>query len=198
MSHRGNVLAMILFITGIFCYIHAEFYPQRMYLERKKTSLDYGWKFQTGEAAGNPYDPAYDDAGWTTVNIPHSASYDAPTPEGERGAHQGICWYRKVFTVPPSKHSGKIFIEFEAAMQTADVWLNGQKLGTHDNSGYTWFSFDITDELKPGQDQEVAGVEQHVEKLPLLPAGSGVARAGVLPAQRPRREDGPIVLRQRG
>ncbi len=125
----------------------AEFYPHRIYKERKKSSLNYGWKFYLGDASGNPYEVGYDDAGWKTVNIPHSATYDPPTPEGERAAHQGICWYRKRFTVPASKHSGKIFIEFEGAMQTADVWLNGKKLGTHDNSGYTWFSFDITDNV---------------------------------------------------
>lgn len=147
MSHRQCLSVMMTFVIVLICMAQAEFYPHRIYRERKKSSLDFGWKFFKGDATGNPYDPAFDDAGWTTVNIPHSASYDAPTPEGERGAHQGVCWYRKTFTVPAAKHTGKLFIEFEAAMQTADVWLNGVKLGTHDNCGYTWFSFDITDNV---------------------------------------------------
>ncbi len=135
----------------------AEFYPQRIYKQRSKTSLDYGWKFYQGtpSGTGNPYDSAYNDAGWATVNVPHSASYDDPSQQaltggtvGEAVRYQGICWYRQYFTVPASaKHTGKVTIEFEGAMQVASVWLNGRPLGVHYNSGYTWFQFDISNRV---------------------------------------------------
>ena len=35
----------------------------------------------------------------------------------------GTCWYRKSFTLPANVQ--KLFIEFEGAMQTATVYLNG-------------------------------------------------------------------------
>jgi hypothetical protein len=139
-------------IVSILCFlalsVSAEFYPHRIYKERKKTNLDFGWKFYRNSPAGTPSDSNYNDAGWVTVNIPHSASYDPPTPDGEAQGHQGICWYRKRFTVPSTaKHTGKVFLEFEGAMQSADVYLNGKLLGTHDNSGFTWFGFDISDKV---------------------------------------------------
>ncbi len=120
----------ILFIAS-----QAEFYPQRIYKQRTKASLDYAWKFYNGTptGSGHPYDSGYNDAGWQTVNVPHSASYDDPAPKAQTGAtvgeqvrYQGISWYRKYFTVPASaKHTGKIAVEFEGAMQVANVWLNG-------------------------------------------------------------------------
>ncbi|MGA3052370.1 MAG: glycoside hydrolase family 2 TIM barrel-domain containing protein [Chitinispirillaceae bacterium] len=135
----------------------AEFYPQRIYKVRSKTSLDYGWKFYQGTptGSGNPYDSSYTDAGWQTVNVPHSASYDDPAvpaftgvTAGEKVRYQGICWYRKYFTVPASaQHTGKVTVEFEGAMQIASVWLNGRPLGVHYNSGYTWFQFDISNQV---------------------------------------------------
>jgi Beta-galactosidase/beta-glucuronidase len=128
----------------------AEFYPERIYKERAKIKLNTGWRFSQDDPnnpiSGDPSTVAFSDASWKTVNIPHSASYDAPTKTGEDASFRGNCWYRKHFSVPATaKHTGKLFLQFDGAMQVADVWLNGKKLGTHDNSGYTGFSFDITD-----------------------------------------------------
>jgi hypothetical protein len=140
-----RIVAVVLLLTGVLAFaIQAEFYPERIYKERKKTSLDFGWKFYPGTPSGTPSDSSFNDNGWYSVNVPHSASYDVPTPEGQAAGFSGVCWYRKIFTVPQANHTGKIFIEFEGAMQVADVWLNGKKLGTHDNSGFTWFSFDVS------------------------------------------------------
>ena len=149
-------IAMGLMVCVCFLVVQAEFYPERIYKERKKTSLDFGWKFYKGTPTGTPSDSSYSDASWQSVNIPHSASYDDPEPvpsatssysdEGKR--YQGISWYRKYFTVPQTaKHTGKILIEFEGAMQIASVWLNGKPLGVHSNSGFTWFQFDITNNV---------------------------------------------------
>ncbi len=136
--------------------VFSEFYPERIYRERTKANLDFQWKFYKGTPSGNPFETNYNDNSWKLVNVPHSASYDAPTPAGERGQHIGICWYRKKFKIPEAKHKDKLFLEFEGAMQIADVWLNGQKLGTHDNSGYTWFSFDITEKVSLTGDNVLA------------------------------------------
>ncbi|MBN1308836.1 MAG: beta galactosidase jelly roll domain-containing protein [Chitinispirillaceae bacterium] len=145
MLKRWCMLVAGMCVLAVSLRIQAEFYPERIYKERTKTSLNMGWKFFRGDpTTGDPSTVSFNDAGWMTVNIPHSASYDTPTGEAETSHYKGNCWYRLHFTVPPSKHIGKYFLEFEGAMQIADVWLNGEKLGTHDNSGYTWFSFDIS------------------------------------------------------
>jgi hypothetical protein len=174
--------AMVGIVAACVCLLsaHAEFYPQRIYKERSKTSLDFKWKFYKGSPSGTPSDSAYNDDSWSTVNIPHSASYDPPTFAGEAASYRGVCWYRKKFTVPPTaKHTGKLFIEFEGAMQSADVWLNGRKIGTHDNSGFTWFGFDITDPVSL-TDTNVLAVRLDNNYVWSIPPGNDGAR-GIYP-----------------
>jgi hypothetical protein len=118
---------------------------------RQKMKFSYDWRFFKGSAAGTPYQKTYNDGSWEKVNLPHSASYDKPQEEptfsgpDETQHYKGIVWYRRSF--PALKSSGKTFLEFEGAMQTAEVWINETKAGVHDNSGYTGFCFDITKNL---------------------------------------------------
>ena len=60
------------------------------------------------------------------------------------GTWTGICWYRKTFTVPAGQHTQKVVLQFEGAMQSSLVYLNGVLIGGHGSSGFTGFSFDIS------------------------------------------------------
>jgi beta-galactosidase len=165
----------MLMIVSLVCFfsltVSAEFYPERIYKERSKTLLDNGWKFYQGTPSGTPSATVYNDGatGWQTVNIPHSASYDEPTGATELNHYHGDVWYRKTFTVPSVPHTGKMFIEFEGAMQSADVWLNGVKLGAHYASGYTWFSFDMTGKT---QTSNVLAVKLNNDYTQQIPPGN--------------------------
>jgi beta-galactosidase len=121
---------------------------------RKRVKCNYNWHFYKGNPSGNPNQTSYNDSGtgWTKVSIPHSASYDKPDEEMSfTGAnydadyYKGTSWYRK--TLPAIPQEGKKFLEFEAAMQVAKVYVNGTQVGYHDNSGFTGFCFDITNQL---------------------------------------------------
>jgi beta-galactosidase len=143
----GAALALCILLPAA----QANFEPNRIYKLRQKVSLDAGWKFfrNNPTAAGNPYDIAYSDAAWQTVNVPHSAMYVAPTEAGEAstmpsGTWTGICWYRKTFMVPAGQHTQKVILQFEGAMQSSLVYLNGVLIGGHGSSGFTGFSFDIS------------------------------------------------------
>ena len=50
----------------------------------------------------------------------------------------------------------KVFIHFGAIMQTASVYVNGTLVGTHGNSGYTGFFFDISNNVVKGDTTCVA------------------------------------------
>src|SRR5713226_7307506 len=63
-------------------------------------------------------------------------------------------WYRRSFTVPKGWHGMGVLLHFGAVDWEATIWLNGTKLGQH-RGGYDAFSFDITDALNPGGDQEL-------------------------------------------
>lgn len=58
--------------------------------------------------------------------------------------------YTRTFLAPKAWKGKKVFIEFEGARQCAEVWLNGEYLGRHEN-GVMAFGFDLTPHLRIGQ-----------------------------------------------
>ena len=61
--------------------------------------------------------------------------------------YEGTVWYKKSFDYPQLKDKQRLFVYFEAANYKAEVYLNGQKLGTH-VGGFTPFNFEITRLIK--------------------------------------------------
>ena len=58
--------------------------------------------------------------------------------------------YRKEFVAPKTWKGKKVFIEFEGARQAAEVFLNGSRIGLHEN-GVMAFGFDLTPFLRIGK-----------------------------------------------
>jgi beta-galactosidase/beta-glucuronidase len=63
-------------------------------------------------------------------------------------------WYHRTFTVPVDWAKQRIILNFGAVDWDTTVYINGQKVGTH-QGGYDAFSLDVTDELKPTGDQDL-------------------------------------------
>ena len=57
--------------------------------------------------------------------------------------YEGSVWYRTRFAAPKAAAGHRLFLYFGAANYTADVYLNGRKLGRH-VGGFTPFSYEIT------------------------------------------------------
>lgn len=79
-------------------------------------------------------------------------------------------WYRRHFDAPkfdPEKE--RLILRFGAVNYNAQVWLNGDELGSH-FGGYTPFFFDITDTVKEGDNELVLWVKNDVRDL-LQPSG---------------------------
>jgi beta-galactosidase len=55
-------------------------------------------------------------------------------------------YYLKEFILPENCKNQRVLLHFGGVWSMADVWLNGQFIGNH-GSGFTSFSFDITDQL---------------------------------------------------
>lgn len=107
------------------------------------------WKFH-GSNAGGAEDPSYNDNTWETVFLPHPMSLEAP---GGR-CPTGDIWYRKIFSAE-TYQGKKVIIEFQGAMQTTDVYVNGTRVTTH-LGGYDPFAIDITGELQFDGDNVIA------------------------------------------
>jgi len=113
---------------------------------RKAERLYKDWKFYKGNPSGTASAASFDDSSWPPVCVPHTIDTLAPTQDAEAAYYSGIAWYRKQIKVAGGAGK-KYFLDFEGAMQAADVYVNGGSVGRHDNSGYTGFSFDITSQL---------------------------------------------------
>ena len=101
-----------------------------------------------------------DDKQWKKLSLPHDWAIEGPfrielTGETGKLPWKGIGWYRKHFKVAASNKGKKIFIDFDGAMANAQVWLNGQYLGTWP-FGYNSFRFELTPRLKFGEENILA------------------------------------------
>jgi hypothetical protein len=121
-------------------------------MSRLRLNINRDWKFFRGDVNGAEQ-PDFDDSQWQPVGLPHT--FDLPyfrTPE----FYVGVGWYRRRLLHSPSPGTpgvgwgeGRAFLEFDGAFQVAEVFVNGQRIGEH-RGGYTGFSFEITDQIRPG------------------------------------------------
>jgi len=63
--------------------------------------------------------------------------------------YESTVWYKKSFNY--KKSDKRLFLHFGAVNYIADVYLNGEKLGSHEG-GFTPFQFEITDKVKEQND----------------------------------------------
>lgn len=132
--------------------------PALAQADRQVVPLAQGWQFSRGGEVA----PAAPDAGprdWQPVAVPHSwnrVGYYVPDPETHINQpatidkYQGVGWYRLSFTPPAGMAKRRAFLQFDAASRTAEVWLNGKRLGEH-RGGFSRFRLDAIDALRPGQ-----------------------------------------------
>ena len=78
-----------------------------------------------------------------TVTLPRAWNEDYAFRVGIASLPDDTCRYVKSFRVPREWEGRRVFIEFEGARQSAEVWLNGRYVGLHQN-GVMAFGFDLT------------------------------------------------------
>jgi len=108
----------------------------------------------------------FDDHTWRMVDLPHDWAVELPFDGRGSGSHgykalgrnfpeNSVGWYRKSFTIPKSDLGRKISVEFDGVFRDSIVWVNGFYLG-RESSGYTSFSYDLTDYLNYGGNNVIA------------------------------------------
>lgn len=138
---------LILFVFILSLTVRIAF--SQSFTGRQTISFNPGWKFINEEDLNEgmtpyPFETSYIDKAWEEVTLPHTAHTE---PLVIVNPWQGVSWYRKSFDADKAWEGGKIFVNFEGAMQTAEVWLNGKHLLTH-KGGYLPFVIDISDDLQ--------------------------------------------------
>lgn len=105
---------------------------------------------------------------WEPVHLPHT-----PNVEELVVLHQwqGVCYYKKNFSLAENELGKQIWIEFKGAMHLADVWINGKHIQQH-AGGYTPFVVDLTGITK--KENEIL-VRLENRDNPLIPPGKPVS-----------------------
>ncbi|MGO8929590.1 MAG: beta-galactosidase GalB [Limisphaerales bacterium] len=104
--------------------------------------------------------PAFDDAAWRKLNLPHDWGVEGPFKQeypGETGKLPwwGVAWYRKHFTVPAGDSAKQFYLDIDGAMAYASVWLNGQFVGGWPY-GYASWELDLTPYIKASAENVLA------------------------------------------
>ena len=108
----------------------------------------------------------FDDSGWRKLDVPHDWAVEAPFDERGSGSHgykaigknfpdRSVGWYRKSFSIPASDLGRRIRVDFDGVFRDSQVWVNGFYLG-REPSGYSPFSYDISDYLNYGATNIIA------------------------------------------
>lgn len=104
------------------------------------------------------------------VDIPHSVC-ETPFNYFNESIYEGVFGYKKSFKTLKDWKNRKVFLTFDGVAHEATVYLNGRLLGKH-SSGYTSFSFDITEKLQPVGKENILCVKvDSRESLDIPPFG---------------------------
>lgn len=127
--------------------------------ERSILPLDGGWRFLRQDVRGAFY-PTVDDSGWEEVVLPHTWNaldgQDGPAPVNVIASfYRGACWYRRRVPLDQEHAGRRCFLVFDGASMTSEVWVNGQRVGAHAGA-FAAFSFDVTAQVKYGEDNLIA------------------------------------------
>jgi len=117
------------------------------------TSLDGVWKF----APAPPTDffrSDFDDSAWKTIDTPsHWVLKGFKTPDGIGG-------YRRRVQIPQEWMRRRIKVRFDGVYSGAEVWFNGQRVGSHDG-GFTPFEVDVSGAARSGENLLAVRVSEH-------------------------------------
>ena len=129
--------------------------------QRVVKDLNFGWQFRLNN-----------EGEWRTVDVPHDFQIEQPwvAPSAdERPDNTDVAaniksrlssrgfkemakgYYRYHLTPTPDMEGHRLLLDFEGIMYTAEVFLNGERVGGTDY-GYVGFEIDVTDKVKPGKD----------------------------------------------
>ncbi len=122
-------------------------YPRPQLVRSQWQNLNGIWEYQPGKA---------NDAMPTGKTLASEICVPFPVEAALSGVmeHHDRLWYRRTFTVPSAWKGQQLMLNFGAVDYEAEVFVNGQSVGTH-TGGYEQFSYDISPYLKNDGPQEL-------------------------------------------
>ena len=112
------------------------------------------WLFTKDAALVSDAHAALNTADWESVNLPHTWNA-IDGADGGNDYYRATCYYTKKLALADCQGAEEVYIEFEGANSSADVYVNGA-LAVHHDGGYSTFRANITSLLKEENEIVVA------------------------------------------
>lgn len=125
-------------------------YPRPQMVREDWMNLNGQWEFQ---AAKNGDALPTGQTLKESIIVPFAAESKLSGIERQ----EKLMWYKRSFTLPKEWDGQRVKLNFGAVDYLATVYVNGTQVGSH-KGGFTSFSFDITDQLKPGENELIVHV----------------------------------------
>lgn len=150
MKHLLSILSIISLLSPISSLCHASSNTEVYYLSGTGVGDTRTWEFfcTDGMNAGQ----------WSTIEVPSQwelQGYGAYTYgrfylNKEAKPSSEVGHYRYTFSAPSAWKGKTVKIVFEGSMTDTDVKINGKSAGATHQGGFTEFSYDISDKLRYG------------------------------------------------
>ncbi|HLR00238.1 MAG TPA: glycoside hydrolase family 2 TIM barrel-domain containing protein [Sphingobacterium sp.] len=124
-------------------------YPRPQLVREDWQNLNGLWQYTIQEGKLGAVPNKFEDE----ILVPYPIE-SALSGVGKMVGKENTLWYKKEVKIDKKLGNKKLLLHFGAVDWLAEVYVNGQKVGTHEG-GFDPFSFDITPFLKKGNKQEI-------------------------------------------
>ncbi len=141
-------LSIILYILVTSCNsgVSSSVKPD---LKRSQININKNWYYL--ERPEEKFSEIQDIKEWERIDLPHSWNALDAT-DLDPGYRRSSSWYKKKLNVETVYSNAVYQLYFEGVNIVSEVFVNGKKVGGH-IGGYIGFTLDITDVVKPGENE---------------------------------------------
>ena len=126
-----------------------------------KKNINLSWNFTKDEVKPQVGASALSNGNWEQLNLPHTWN-GTDGQDGGNDYYRGTCYYAKKISKAELGSEPITYIEFEGANSSATLYVNGNKVASHDG-GYSTWRANITDYLQD-ENEIVVAVDNSVNE----------------------------------
>jgi beta-galactosidase len=118
-----------------------------------RNGMEVAWNPETDakEAALAHFEQVdFTDQGFATISVPANWEVEGFSKPTYDQPDDAVGLYRRVMKVPARFAGHRVLWHFDGVFDAAEIFINGKRAGYHE-SGFTAFDIDVTDFIKPGE-----------------------------------------------
>lgn len=138
-------------------------YPRPQFIRNKWINLNGSWDFAFDDKNEGEKERWYDEfKSEAIIQVPFTYETKLSNIQDEK-KHDNVWYKREIMVDMEELQNKKLILHFEGSDYITKVWVNGCLVGQH-KGGYSRFSFDITDQVKPGANTIAVKAEDSFDK----------------------------------